>query len=160
MVGDKDLWKPFGGDFELALIIARNSFDRWVARLSAAADEPRLSSLDILILRVVARQRARRATDIAFALGIEDIHLVQYSIKKLTRMEMISSEKIASDQYSNLTAGGQALMKKVDKVREACLLKLIDGDTERELEVLSALLQKMTALYEQAGRLSLTTDAI
>src|SRR5438105_464053 len=85
-------------EFELALVVLANTFTQWIARCGKAAGIVGLSSLDILVLHFLCnRRRPMRAVDIAFALSIEDIHLVVYSLKKLARVHLVAKQRNGSE---------------------------------------------------------------
>jgi len=53
-----------------------------------------LSDFDVFLLHLlVYRNRQLRGIDLAFALSIDDMHLISYSLKKLTRLGFTSSAK-------------------------------------------------------------------
>ena len=80
-------------EFELALIVVSNTFNQWVTRCGSAAGITGLATLDMLVLHFLCnRRRPMRVADIAFALSIEDVHLVVYSLKKLVRLQLMARE--------------------------------------------------------------------
>ena len=75
-------------ELELSLTILWNSVKRWMSQRSKEGVLNGLSDLDVFLMHLlVYRDRQLRANDLAFALSIDDMHLVSYSLKKLVRVE-------------------------------------------------------------------------
>src|SRR5918994_1402631 len=82
-------------DLEIALIILWNSVRRWMSSRSNGSGLKGLSDLDDFLLHLLAyRNRPLRGSDLAFALSVDDTHLVTYSLKKLARMGAVKSQRI------------------------------------------------------------------
>ena len=87
-------------ELELSLTILWNSVKRWMNQRSKEGELNGLSDLDVFLMHLlVYRDRQLRANDLAFALSIDDMHLVSYSLKKLVRIEAISSTKIGKEVF-------------------------------------------------------------
>src|SRR3546814_11788430 len=81
-------------EFEFALMMANNAFNRWVVRCMNAAGIGDLAALDVLVLHSINhRDRAKRLADICLVLNIEDSHTVNYAVKKLVRTGLVQGEK-------------------------------------------------------------------
>jgi len=81
-------------EFEFALMMANNAFNRWVVRCMNAAGTGDLAALDVLVLHSINhRDRAKRLADICLVLNIEDSHTVNYAVKKLVRTGLVQGEK-------------------------------------------------------------------
>ena len=152
-LAEGDGWES--SEFEYGLIIASNGFSRWMARCMAAAGQPEMSPLEILVLHNVnSRGRDKRLTDIAFLLNVEDSHTVNYALRKLLKMGLLDSEKRGKEVFYRTSAGGAALCEAYRAVRQQCLLdglKRMDitGDDLREI---AASLRALSGLYDQASR--------
>ena len=80
-------------EYEYGLIIASNTFDRWIVRCAAAAGLKDLGPLDVLVLHSINhRDRAKKLADLCFVLNIEDTHTVAYSCRKLVKQGLIKSK--------------------------------------------------------------------
>lgn len=141
-------------EFEYGLIIAYNAFTRWMQRCMAAAGMPELSALEILVLHNANhRDRAKRLTDICFMLGIEDAHTVNYALRKLLKLGLLTSDKRGKEVFYQASAAGRALCETYRAIRRQCLLSGqtagIDG---ARLSDVAATLRAMSGQYDQASR--------
>lgn len=142
-------------EFEYGLIIAYNGFSRWMTRCMAAAGRPEMSPLEILVLHNVnSRNRDKRLTDIAFLLNVEDIHTVNYALRKLMKLGLLDSEKRGKEVFYRAAPEGRALCEAYRQVRAQCLL---DGLGRMdipgaELREIAASLRALSGLYDQASR--------
>ena len=142
-------------EFEYGMIIAHNAFTRWMIRCMNAAGYKDFSPLDVLVLHNVNhRQREKRLVDICFVLHIEDHHTVNYSLKKLVKLELVQKEKRGKEIFYTTTAAGSEACKKYREIRERCLTSVYrsleqEGD---EVSEAASLLRLLSGLYDQASR--------
>ncbi len=142
-------------EFEYGMIIANNAFSRWMVRCMNAAGYTDFSPLDVLVLHNVNhRKREKRLIDICFVLHIEDHHTVNYSLKKLMKLELIEKVKRGKEIFYSTTDEGDKVCKKYREIRERCLTSVYRS-LEQEGEEVSqaaALLRLLSGLYDQASR--------
>ncbi len=142
-------------EVEYGLIIAYNAFSRWMARCMSAAGDIEMTPLEILVLHNVNhRSRDKRLTDICFLLNIEDTHTVNYALKKLMKIGVITSEKRGKEVFYRTSDEGERLCAAYRDVRERCLIegmsKLdLSGDELREI---ASSLRSLSGQYDQASR--------
>ena len=142
-------------EFEYGMIIAYNAFSRWMQRCMAAAGQPELSPLEILVLHNTNhRDREKRLYDICFLLNIDDTHTVNYALRKLLKLGLLVSEKRGKEVFYHASETGRALCERYRTVRQQCLLEGlartgIEGDELREV---AAVMRVMSGQYDQAGR--------
>lgn len=152
-LAEGDGWEV--SELEFGLIIAHNAFTRWMTRCMAAAGQPDLSPLDILILHNVNhRERAKRLTDICFLLNIEDSHTVNYALRKLLKAELITSEKRGKEVFYSTSPTGAELCNVYRNIRRQCLLEAV-GHTDMsgsELREIARSLRALSGQYDQASR--------
>ena len=80
-------------EFEFGLNMAVNAYHRWIVHCMAAAGQDGLGALDVLVLHLVNhREREKRLSDLCFLLNVEDSHVVNYSLKKLARMDLVTAQ--------------------------------------------------------------------
>ncbi|MDY7578019.1 winged helix DNA-binding protein [Herbaspirillum sp. RTI4] len=142
-------------EFEFGLIIATNAFNRWAVRCMAAAGVKDMTITDVLVLHHINhRAREKKLADIAFILNIEDTHVVNYSLKKLHGLGLVSTERKGKEVLYSTNDAGQSLCKKYFEIREQVLVSGLSGDgTESfELAELARFLRQLSGLYEQAAR--------
>lgn len=149
-------------ELELALTVLWNSVHRWLSQRSQGGAVKGLSELDVFLLHLlVYRNKQLRATDLAFALSIDDMHLVSYSLKKLARLQLISSRRIGKEVFYAPTAAGKQdyfdFLKDRSKYLEPAV-KAISRD--HDLESLNTLLRSLSGAYEQAARAAASAPGI
>ena len=148
-----DSWQL--SEFEYGMIIAHNAFSRWMVRCMSAAGYRDFSPLDILVLHNVNhRNREKRLVDICFVLHIEDHHTVNYSLKKLVKLDLVQKEKRGKEIFYTPTEEGTAACRKYRTIRERCLTSVyrnLEQDGE-EVSDAASMLRLLSGLYDQASR--------
>ncbi|ABC33075.1 MULTISPECIES: winged helix DNA-binding protein [Hahella] len=142
-------------EFEYALIMAENTFQRWLVHCMSAAGNKELSTIDILVLHnVYHRERPKRIADICFILHIDDTHTVSYSLRKLAKMGLVTSEKVGKETFYSATESGAELCLKYREVRNDCLVDtlLTTGISNEEIGEVARVLRTLTGVYDQAAR--------
>lgn len=146
-------------EYEYGMIMAFNGFSRWMTRCMAAAGGAGMSPLEILALHHVNhRDRQKRLTDIAFLLNIEDLHTVNYALKKLQKAGLVAGARRGKEMLYSTTPEGAGLCAAYREVRERCLvdsLKVMDFDRD-DLTTVAALLRNLSGFYDQASRAAAT----
>lgn len=146
---------PELSELEFGMIVAYNAFSRWITRCMAGAGEAELAVNDILVLHHVHhRGRSKKLADICFTLNYEDTHVINYCLKKLMTMQLISGEKSGKEVFYTTTPAGVALVERFRDVRNRCLLPSMAGEVA-DGEVLSNIarqLRTLSGLYDQAAR--------
>lgn len=142
-------------EFEYGLIIAFNAFSRWMVKCMAAVGHTEMSPLEILVLHNVNhRDREKRLSDICFLLNIEDMHTVNYALRKLSKAGLVASEKRGKEVFYRTSPDGAKLCQAYREVRQGCLLEGLarmdlSGDDLREI---AAHLRALSGQYDQASR--------
>ena len=146
---------PELSEFEFGMILAVNSFNRWVVRCMTAAGIKGLSTLEALLLHHVHhRARKKKLADICFMYNIEDTHVVLYSLKKLAGMNLVKGEKSGKEVLFSTTPLGAQVIERYRQVRERCLMKRfsVEGDENRRLGEMAEFLRSLSERYDQAAR--------
>ncbi len=152
---------PHLSEFEFGLIVSGNAFGRWVVRCMGAAGGPELTLTDSLVLHHVHhRDRSKRLADICFTLNYEDTHVVNYALKKLIGLGLLSSEKLGKEVAYATTPAGRTLLERYREVRERCLLPGVSGGSgiscgsadPDELGRIAQELRRLSGVYDQAAR--------
>ncbi|WP_380057985.1 winged helix DNA-binding protein [Falsihalocynthiibacter sp. SS001] len=152
-LADGENWEA--SEVEYGLIIAYNAFSRWMTRCMSAAGNTDLTPLDILVLHNTNhRGRDKRLTDICFLLNIEDTHTVNYALRKLMKMELLSSEKRGKEVFYRASTKGEELCDAYREVRERCFLDGLSrlDMTGEEMRDIAASLRALSGQYDQASR--------
>jgi len=141
-------------ELELTLTVLWNCVRRWLSQRSNSRGVSGLSDFDVFLLHLlVYRNRPLRGNDLAFALSIDDMHLVSYSLKKLTRLGFTSSEKIGKEVFYTALEKGKEHYVDFLKDRKKFLepaMKFISHD--HDISSLSTVLRALSGVYEQAAR--------
>jgi len=146
---------PELSEFEFALTIANNAFQRWMVRCMAAAGYPDLGPTEILILHTLNhRGREKKLADICLVQNIEDTHIATYAIKKLAKLDLVSSRKVGKENYFSTTDKGQQACESYRGVREGCLIDVLKtyGLANKEIGELAGLMRALSGMYDQAAR--------
>ncbi len=152
-------------EIEYGLIVGWNAFGKWMVKAMATAVAEAgmmvtggtdLAVLDILCLHSVNhRGRPKKLADICFKLNVEDSHIVNYALKKLIKMNLVSSKKHGKEVFYATTESGVDLCLKYRAVRESCLVDGFadfDGGKGAELGEVARQLRLLSGLYDQAAR--------
>ena len=146
---------PALSEFEFGMIMASHAFNRWMVRCMAAAGMPDLSPLDVLVLHNVNhRAKAKKLADICLVLNIEDTHVVSYALKKLEKLKLVRSGRLAKEKIVQVTPAGEALCGRYREVREALLVQSArdSGVDPARLSALAAQMRVLSGLYDQSAR--------
>lgn len=142
-------------ELELTLTVLWNSVRRWMSQRSNSSEVNGLSELDVFLLHLlVYRNRQLRAIDLAFALSIDDIHLVTYSLKKLARIGMVSSAKIGKEVFYNATEKGREHYDDFHEDRRTYLEPAMTFKPPEGVDIakVNQFLRALSGMYEQAAR--------
>jgi len=141
-------------ELELTLTVLWNSVRRWLGQRSKARPTSGLADLDVFLLHLlVYRNKQLRATDLAFALSIDDMHVVSYSLKKLARLGMITSARIGKEVFYEPTQSGrQHYLDFLEDRRQYLEPAMALIAHEHDLRSLTTLLRALSGVYEQAAR--------
>jgi predicted MarR family transcription regulator len=137
------------------MIIAYNAFSRWMTRCMSAAGNTDLTPLEILVLHNANhRGRDKRLSDICFILNIEDTHTVNYALRKLMKMALLTSEKRGKEVFYSTSAAGQELCEAYRKIRNLCFVDGLSRTdlTGEEMREIAARLRSLSGQYDQASR--------
>jgi predicted MarR family transcription regulator len=141
-------------ELELTLTVLWNCVRRWLSQRSNSQAVNGLSDLDVFLMHLlVYRNKPLRGIDMAFALSIDDLHLVSYSLKKLARVGLIASRKIGKEVFYVATEKAQEHYFDFVNDRKKYLepaMKFLSKDFD--LEALTAFLRTLSSVYEQAAR--------
>ena len=142
-------------EFEFGLNMAVNAYHRWIVRCMAAAGQDGLSALDVLVLHLVNhREREKRLSDLCFLLNIEDSHVVNYALKKLTKQDLVATQRRGKETFYATTDEGQAACRRYRDIREDCLIAshAALGHDNPEIGEAARMLRVLSGLYDQAAR--------
>src|SRR5947209_6806551 len=137
---------------EMSLTVLWNSARRWLSKRSSVNG---LSDLDVFLMHMLAyRNTALRASDLAFALAIDDMHLVSYSLKKLTKLGLITSAKSGKEVVYRATAAAaedrNAFLEDRGRYVEPAIRDLMASGMD--VAALTKALRTLSGVYEQAAR--------
>lgn len=146
---------PELSEFEFATIMISHAFDRWIVRCAAAAGVPDLSPTDVLVLHIVRhRDRPKRMADICLVLNIEDTHVVSYSVKKLSRLKLVTSARKGKEKVIEATELGAQVTARYQEIRESLLVDSVAamGLDQNALSRIAAQMRVLSGHYDQAAR--------
>jgi len=146
---------PSLSEIEFALTMTNNAFHRWMVRCMAAAGQPGLSPIDVLILHSVRhRDREKTLADLGLVLNIEDIHVVSYSVKKLASLGLVRTGRRNKEKTVVTTPKGYALCERYRETRNALLVEAVQAAhfDPQDLSRVAAVLRALSGQYDQAAR--------
>ncbi|HEX8112811.1 MAG TPA: winged helix DNA-binding protein [Kofleriaceae bacterium] len=149
-------------ELEFALSMVVNAYHRWMVRCIEASirytpgiGRAALGALDVLVLHHVNHDdRAKRLVDIVLVLNVDDIHTVNYALKKLVRVGLIEGERHGKEVFYSTTARGHGLCDQYRKFRERCLIDSLThlGNPDSAISDAASLLRGLSGVYDQAAR--------
>lgn len=146
-------------EFESNLITIGHAFQRWALRCMAASGMKDLAITDVLVLHHVNhRARGKKLADIAFILNIEDAYVVNYSLKKLQSLGLVTAKRHGKERLYSTSEEGESLCRRYYAIREQVLVQNMDaGDMQgHDLDSLARFLRVLSGLYDQAARSAAT----
>ncbi len=146
---------PALSEMEFGMILAFHAFERWMVRCAAAAGEPGLGALDVLVLHAANhRERPKTLADLCLVLNVEDTHLVTYSVRKLEKRALVQSGREGKEKTVAITGKGAETCARYRDIREELLVKTINdlGLSGEALSHTAALLRILSGHYGQAAR--------
>jgi len=146
---------PSLSEFEFGAIMVSHAFDRWMVRCMAAAGVADMSPVDVLVLHsVYHRGKAKRMADICLVLNIEDMHVVSYAIKKLSRLKLVASRMHGKEKIISVTDAGAQACQRYHEIREALLVRSVGtmGLDQQALSRIAAQMRVLSGHYDQAAR--------
>ncbi|MBY8829394.1 winged helix DNA-binding protein [Hephaestia mangrovi] len=149
---------PALSEFEFALTLAANAYQRWIVRCAAAAGSS-LSPLEVLVLHTVRhRDRAKRLADIMLVLDIEDTHLATYAVRKLTAAGLVDATRAGKEKLIGATAAGRAFCDRYAEIRERLLVHPLvsDGPGDDGISQVAERMRSLSGQYNQAARAAAT----
>lgn len=146
---------PALSEMEFALVILGNSYQRWIARGTAAAGGDGLSSMEVQILHAVNhRERDKSQADLCMMFNIEDTHVVAYALKKLEALKLVEPGRRGKEKTARITQAGADLCLRYREIRERLLVESVRtlGLDEDRISEIAALMRVMSGQYDQASR--------
>ncbi len=146
-------------ELEFGMTLAGNAFQRWMVRAIAMAGFPELGALDVLVLHsVYHRSRPKKLADICLVLNVEDTHVVNYAIKKLTTAGLVTAARQGKEKCVLVTEKWAQTCERYREIRETLLLRAIGemGVEPKDVSAAAALLRMMAGQYDQAARAATT----
>ena len=142
-------------EFEFGMIVSNNAFSRWVVHCMSAAGLRELTPLDVLVLHHVNhRGRGKKLSEVSFVMNIEDAHLINYSLKKLLALGVVTSSRNGKEVTYTTSEEGREYVRRYREIREDCLVAALKADEalNRQIGDLAVLLRVMSGVYDQAAR--------
>ena len=142
-------------EFEFGMTMANNAFSRWMVHCMSAAGLRDLTPLDVLVLHhVTHRARDKRLSEICFIMNVEDSHLINYSLKKLSGLGLVESTRNGKDVTYASSAQGLHHVERYREIRESCLIEALKADESLNQQIgeLAKLLRVLSGVYDQAAR--------
>ena len=142
-------------ELELTLTVLWNTVRRWLNQRSNTNIISGLSDFDVFLLHMlVYRNKQLRGSDLAFALAIDDLHLVSYSLKKITKLGFAGTSRVGKEVFYRATDKGKEhyaeFLKDRQKYLEPAMRFLFQPGSDPAS--INTSLRAMCSAYEQAAR--------
>ncbi len=146
---------PALSELEYAMTLTSNAMQRWTVLAATASGLPGLTPMDVQVLHSVHhRDRPKSLSELCMMLHIEDTHLVNYAIKKLESLNLLSTGKRGKEKIAKISPSGASACQQYHKIREALLIESIKtlGLDVKEISRAAQLLRILSGQYDQAAR--------
>ena len=92
--------------------------------------------------------------EVCLILNIEDTHLANYAIRKLTQARLLQAGRKGKEKTVRITDAGAILCARYKEVREALLVRAARqlGHDPADISRIAALLRALSGSYDQAAR--------
>ena len=143
-------------ELEIALFRTFAAFDAWQFHSQAAAADTALNRTDCIVLNLVRmKERPKTAAEVTRLLNREDITNIQYSLRKLEKLDLIRialTRKQKTKAYE-VTEKGLEATDRHAQLRRELLTKTVGQvkDWQTRAEDAAELLDHLRALYEHAS---------
>lgn len=142
--------------FEFGMLGLQAAFERYVGQLSRLVGDPELGFNEVVILHVIRmHDQAKDAATIARLLNRDDLPNVQYTLRKLVALGLISKARVGTGATFSATDDGVRWTDRFAALRSRLLSDQLDvGEIfdEGALEALGGRLAMLTGVYETATR--------
>jgi len=142
-------------EFELQLWRVFSGFMRWAEECERYVNGTKLTGHELAVLHIIRmKERPKSITDIARILNRTDTYNIQYSIKKLMRMNLIQ-KLVESPNYnkSTLYQITEAGIKNTDaytQARRKILIDICTQDSTIKLAEITNAISKLKSIYYEA----------
>ena len=144
-------------ELEYALTLVSSAYQRWMVRCMTTAGMPQLSAMEILILHFVrSHNKPKTFVDIMLVRDIDETHLVTYAVRKLERLNLVSTKRAGKEKLVAITPTGIQLCAKYKEIRKALLVGIAKSVDPADLTKVAAILQTLSGFYSQATRTAAT----
>lgn len=144
--------------FELELWRVFHGFLRWQEDCERCFNSYDLSGNDISVLHVIrARNNPKTIADVARILNREDMYNIQYSVRKLERLELIEkiTKKSKKTTAYTITEKGVTNTDVFTTAKRDILVELFKKEINiKTIEEMTAVLVKLKVIYDEAGQIA------
>ncbi|MBO1325489.1 winged helix DNA-binding protein [Acetobacter sp. TBRC 12305] len=141
-------------DFEYALNSMTMTFQRWMRHGMIQAGHPELSALEILVLRSVNQNGPDESIASVMAhLQLSERHPLDYALKKLDRLGLITRRRQRKEVFVGLTDKGRKACRDHARLQHQCLLAAMPQDRKianMALTELTGMIRQLAAIYDHA----------
>lgn len=142
-------------EMESRLLFAFNALEKYHTRCLQYSGISSGNSIDLAILQFVIKQRSGvNPTSICFSLHIEDLHTVNYSLKKLVRHGLLVRAKQGRKAMYSPTDKGYKIYARINQMKLDTLVEQIshpEDDTLQPEDVTDILIQ-IEKIFTQASQ--------
>ncbi|GAA4017907.1 winged helix DNA-binding protein [Actimicrobium antarcticum] len=147
-------------EIEWSLVRWWEAFNRYQNELLSRLSQGNLTPQEVHILHIIRMQDRPKSTSmVANLLNRDDIQNIQYSLRKLVAEKLIRKVKdgVGKSYSLAVTEKGKRFTEEIAELRRQFLIQQLGSMKDSEARLLEAArtLGLMTAMYNEAGRMSL-----
>ena len=150
-------------NFELLLWRLFYSFLRWQEDCQSCVSDDDVTAHEIALMHLIRiRERPKSLYEIARVMNRDDMPNLQYSLKKLLKLNIIKKSKKSAQKtiFYEIAERGIRITDKYSAIRRDILKKRLANFKDQDWEQISEILAEYKSMYDEASRVAslLRTD--
>lgn len=150
-------------NFELLLWRLFYSFLRWQEDCQSCVSDDDVTAHEIALMHLIRiRERPKSLYEIARVMNRDDMPNLQYSLKKLLKLNIIKKSKKSAQKtiFYEIAERGIRITDKYSAIRRDILKKRLANFKDQDWEQISEVLAEYKSMYDEASRVAslLRTD--
>ena len=131
------------------------SFKKWHEDCQSCVSNDDVNADEIALIHLIRmRDRPKTIYEIARLMNRDDMPNLQYSLKKLIKLNIIQKSKEASKRAISyeVTAKGRKITDRYGEIRREIMVKLLKNNNEKDWDMIYSILSDYMNTYNEASR--------